>query len=110
MKVGEVDGDVSEVLLGKVCNFGDSPNLILRREFGIDGPEKNSPVVKETPFQGFLDSTEFQFSKGAVGRFLAALSWLYKHHSDDFSVIEEIKGRGRIYFSRSVEELKHLRV
>ena len=106
MKTIQIDEEVYEALLGKVRDFGDTPNLILRREFSIHGSEKVT-TPQESPFQEFLDSTEFRFAKGAVGRFLAILSWLYKQHGDTFAVVEGIRGRGRIYFSKNVQELKN---
>ena len=106
MKTIEIDDEVYEALLGRVRDFGDTPNLVLRRELNIHGSEMISPVVQASPLQVFLNSTEFRFAKGAVGRFLAILSWIYKNDADSFSVVEDIRGRGRIYFSKSVDELE----
>lgn len=106
MKTIEIDDEVYEVLLGRVRDFGDTPNLVLRRELNINGSGKMSPTTQASPLQEFLNSTEFRFAKGAVGRFLAILSWLYKNDADAFSVVEDIRGRGRIYFSKSVDELE----
>ncbi|MFD2256773.1 hypothetical protein ACFSSA_08810 [Luteolibacter algae] len=106
MKTIEIDDEVYEVLLGKVRDFGDTPNLVLRREFSLNGAGKVSAPTQESPLQDFLSLTEFRFAKGAVGRFLAILSWLYKQDANAFSVVEDVRGRGRIYFSKSVQELE----
>jgi negative modulator of initiation of replication len=106
VKTIEIDDEVYEALLGRVCDFGDTPNLVLRRELNIHGSEKTLPVAGASPLQEFLNSKDFKIAKGAVGRFLAILSWVYKNDADAFSVVEEIRGRGRIYFSKSVDELE----
>jgi negative modulator of initiation of replication len=106
VKTIEIDNDVYEALLGKVRDFGDTPNLVLRRELNIGGSGMPVTTSPETPLQEFLASTEFRFAKGAVGRFLAVLSWLYKKDAGTFAVVEDIRGRGRIYFSKSVQELE----
>ena len=106
VKTIDIDDDVYEALLGRVRDFGDTPNLVLRRELNLSGPGMPVTTSRDTPLQEFLASTEFRFAKGAVGRFLAVLSWLYKKDSAAFSVVEDIRGRGRIYFSKSVQELE----
>lgn len=99
MKTIEIDDDVYAVLLARVADFGETPNSVLRRELRLDGAVPTPAQGKASPLQDFLDSTEFLFSKGAVGRFLAILGWLYQKNRSSFSVVENIKGRGRIYFS-----------
>ncbi len=106
MKTIEIDDSVYGLLLAKFQDFGDTPNSILRKEFGLE-PSVNPSVTREnTSFQDFLVSTEFRFSKGVVGRFLKILSWAQKEKGEAFSVVENIKGRGRLYFSKDVDELK----
>lgn len=106
MKTIEIDNDVYEALLGKVRDFGDTPNLVLRRELNMNGSGTPAAAISQTPMQEFLNSTELRFAKGAVGRFLAVLSWLHKKDTGAFAVVEEIRGRGRIYFSKSIQELE----
>jgi negative modulator of initiation of replication len=106
VKTIEIDDDVYEALLGRIRDFGDTPNLVLRRELNLGGTGMPVTTSRETPLQEFLTSTEFRFAKGAVGRFLAVLSWLYKKDAAAFSIVGDIRGRGRIYFSKSVQELE----
>jgi negative modulator of initiation of replication len=106
MRSIEIDNEVYEALLSKVHEFGGTPNSVLRREFNIGGPGNTESIGKKPSLNVFLHSTEFKFSKGAVGRFLTILSWLYKQHSEEFPLVEGIRGRGRLYFSKSVEELE----
>jgi len=52
-----------------------------------------------------LNSDRFRYAKGVVGRFLVMLSWLHERHRDQFAVVVNIKGRGRLYFAKSPEPL-----
>jgi negative modulator of initiation of replication len=106
VKTIEIDEDVFGHLLKNVSDFGETPNSVLRRLLGVSGSNHGSSQAPANPVQSFLNSTEFRFSKGAVGRFLAILSWLYTKQTDQFKVVEAIRGRGRIYFSTSAEELE----
>lgn len=102
----EIDEEVFGILLKSVADFGDTPNAVLRRLLGINDPGAASETAPRLPIEDFISSTEFRFAKGAVGRFLAILSWLFRQHSDSFSVVERIRGRGRLYFSKSADELE----
>lgn len=93
------------VLLAKVADFGETPNSVLRRELLLNGAGPSPAQGKPSPLQELLDSSDYRFAKGAVGRFLAILGWLYKKHRDSFSAVENLKGRGRIYFSTSEADL-----
>lgn len=107
MKTIEIDDEVYSALLKNVQDFGDTPNSILRRMVGLQGTPKGGSAPRPgLPIESLLNSAEFRFSKGAVGRFLTILSWLYKQHSNRFSIVEGIRGRGRLYFSKSEKELE----
>lgn len=106
MKAIEVDDEVYEALLARVRDFGETPNLVLRREFRLNGSGEAAPAAQESPLEEFLNSSEFRFAKGVVGRFLAVLSWLYQQNTEEFGLVEGIRGRGRLYFSKDVEDLK----
>ena len=43
--------------------------------------------------------------RGAVGRFLLILGALYRVHPNNFSVVSDIRGRDRLYFSSNLNEL-----
>lgn len=106
MKTIEIDEAVYDALLAKILDFGDTPNQVLRRELGIGKEDAPEIDPEQSPLQKFLASTEFQFAKGAVGRFLLILSWLYKRDQSAFAAVEEIRGRGRIYFSKNLRDLE----
>lgn len=105
MKTIEIDDDVYTALLTRVADFGETPNSVLRRELQLDGAGPSIPQPNGSPLQELLDSPDYRFAKGAVGRFLAILSWLFHEHRDSFSNVENIRGRGRIYFSTNVDDL-----
>jgi negative modulator of initiation of replication len=106
VKTIEIDDEVFGALLKSVSDFGETPNSVLRRVLHINGVGTAPSSKAKLPIQEFVDSTEFRFAKGAVGRFLAVLSWLYARNTEAFTIVEGIRGRGRLYFSKSAEELE----
>ncbi|WP_426356894.1 replication initiation regulator SeqA [Pseudocolwellia sp. HL-MZ19] len=53
----------------------------------------------------YLNKEELAMQRGAVGRFLLILGALYRVHTNRFSVVSEIRGRDRLYFSDNLNEL-----
>ena len=53
----------------------------------------------------YINKEELATQRGAVGRFLLILAALYRVHSENFAVVSEIRGRDRLYFAKSKEEL-----
>ena len=53
----------------------------------------------------YINKEELAMQRGAVGRFLLILAALYRVHSDNFAVVSEIRGRDRLYFAKSKDEL-----
>jgi len=58
----------------------------------------------ETVFN-FINKEELAMQRGAVGRFLLILAALYRAHPKQFSVVNEISGRDRLYFANSESKL-----
>jgi negative modulator of initiation of replication len=106
VKTIEIDDEVFGDLLKNVSDFGETPNSVLRRLLRIGGAGAAPTCNAKLPIQDFVDSTEFRFAKGVVGRFLVVLSWLYAQNKEAFTVVEGIRGRERLYFSKSAEELE----
>jgi negative modulator of initiation of replication len=101
-----LDDDVFVSLQSHVVDFGETPNSVLRRILKLSGAGSNADISLKLPIQEFIASNEFRFAKGVVGRFLAVLSWLHRQDDEAFAVVEKIRGRGRLYFSKSVEDLE----
>ena len=53
----------------------------------------------------YLNKEELAMQRGAVGRFLLILGALYRVHPNTFSVVSDIRGRDRLYFSSNLNEL-----
>ena len=53
----------------------------------------------------YINKEELAMQRGAVGRFLLILAALYRVHNESFSVVSEIRGRDRLYFAKSKDEL-----
>jgi len=66
--------------------------------------EEPSADPNESVFN-YLNKEELAMQRGAVGRFLLILGALYRVHTQSFSVVSEIRGRDRLYFSSNLNEL-----
>ena len=73
--------------------------------------DKQTPAVvtpvkqKNANVFNILNKEELGMQKGVVGRFLFILSAFYRTHKTDFSAVLDIKGRDRVYFATSKEDL-----
>ncbi|WP_417670056.1 replication initiation negative regulator SeqA [Pseudoalteromonas tetraodonis] len=66
---------------------------------------KPSVNKKNANVFNILNKEELAMQKGVVGRFLFILSAFYRTHKTDFSAVLDIKGRDRVYFATSKEDL-----
>ena len=115
MKTINIEEDIHSHLLKNTVEFGESPSSVLRRLLGFEDSKKFAEEVQlgknlvgtdaPSEIEIHLKSLEFRYSKGAVGRFLSILGLVYKKHASVFQKVENIKGRGRLYFSRNVQVL-----
>ncbi|MDO6635985.1 replication initiation negative regulator SeqA [Pseudoalteromonas carrageenovora] len=72
----------------------------------VNAPDAVTPVKqKSANVFNILNKEELAMQKGVVGRFLFILSAFYRTHKTDFSAVLEIKGRDRVYFATSKEDL-----
>ena len=69
----------------------------------VEVPEHDKDI-RETVFN-YINKEELAMQRGAVGRFLLILAALYRGHSQQFSVVNDISGRDRLYFAKSEKEL-----
>lgn len=86
-------------------------SLPLQNEEIIESKETEVIVeeVVESPsienVLNYINKEELAMQRGAVGRFLLILAALYRVHNEGFSVVSEIRGRDRLYFAKSKDEL-----
>lgn len=106
MKTIQIDNEVYSGLLENVSDFGETPNSVLRRLLRLEGDARSEGSEKSPEISALLESMEFRLAKGVVGRFLLILSWLHQRNPNEFHLVENVKGRGRIYFAESAELLK----
>ena len=66
--------------------------------------ESNLPRTAESVFN-YINKEELATQRGVVGRFLLILSALHRVHGEQFSAVVEIRGRDRLYFARTENEL-----
>ncbi|MCM2680792.1 replication initiation negative regulator SeqA [Echinimonas agarilytica] len=131
MKIIEVDDDLYQFIASQTQHIGESASDILRRLLQVDKSnisesvtaaeptavqEPEAVIEEETPQQSIANITPIDAQqlpsaeilaaqKGAVGRFLLILSALHHQFSDNFNVVNDIRGRDRLYFATSKEQL-----
>lgn len=127
----EFIGESASSILRRLLAFGDedssSEELVVNTELTIDDAvnEPNDSVVnhslsenvnekfsesviiaeKDVSVFDFINKEELATQRGAVGRFLLILAALYRVHSEKFNSVCDIRGRDRLYFALSEEEL-----
>ena len=69
----------------------------------LNEPTSVTPIIEDV--LNYINKEELAMQRGAVGRFLLILAALYRVHSEGFSVVSEIRGRDRLYFAKSKDEL-----
>ncbi len=121
MKTIEVDEELYRYIARQTQHIGESASEILRRLLNmtpLNGDQSYLsayPETEESPVAGFvqtvelselLNSSELAAKESAIDRFMLILSSLYQANPDDFTNATEIKGRKRIYFARTEEELR----
>lgn len=92
----DLDQEILDYLKSQVRDFGESPSSVLRKLLGLQGPpipDATAPRIRTSP--------GVNHGSTAISRYLAILSDLYREYPDRFSRVDEVKGRKRIYFSRS---------
>jgi negative modulator of initiation of replication len=107
----EIDHDVYAFILQNTSEIGESASSILRRLLGLTSgaaaPSKTPLASHEkSELAMLLESSDFIYAKGVVGRFLVLLGWIYRRNPEGFAKVEGIKGRGRLYFAKKPEILK----
>ena len=107
LKPIDLDIDIHQYLLRNSSYYGEPASDILRRCLRLPGPVTEPAAVADhaSELDQFLRSPAFIYAKGAVGRFLAVLGWLYKKGPAEFHKVENIKGRGRLYFAKDAQTL-----
>lgn len=67
--------------------------------------ESDAIIASDVSVFDFINKEELATQRGAVGRFLLILAALYRVHSNQFNSVCDIRGRDRLYFALSEEEL-----
>jgi negative modulator of initiation of replication len=102
--------DVYNYILTQVAASNQTASSFLRQELRMpnaaSAPAPGPGSVKaSSDLEALLHSTRFLYARGVVGRFLLILSWLFNRHRENFALVENIRGRGRLYFATSPEPL-----
>ncbi|GLX83515.1 replication initiation negative regulator SeqA [Thalassotalea eurytherma] len=128
MKTIEIDDDLYQYILSNTQTIGESASSILTRLLELspedikDQPQETvenvAPVeqkaeteldetspINESVFN-YINKEELAHQRGAVGRFLLILAALYRVHQKQFNVVNDIRGRDRLYFALSEQELE----
>jgi len=128
MKHIEIDEELYQHLASKTQYIGESASSIIRRLLSLPVDESvlsnkrpeqvDSVLIQQNEEQlveqvtkapenvfNYINKEELATQRGAVGRFLLILSALHRVHSENFSSVIEIRGRDRLYFARTENEL-----
>lgn len=121
MKTIEVDEELYRNIARQTQHIGESASEILRRLLGMPPLQGDNgsicvapdtvalPVLECAPpteLSELLNSSELAGKESAIDRFMLILGSLYQANPDAFTNATEIKGRKRIYFARTEEELR----
>jgi negative modulator of initiation of replication len=98
MRVIKIENDIYDYLLKNTVEFGESESSVLRRLLGLSAAE--STGIEKSELLKLTASSEFLYAKGVVGKFLVILKWLHDRAGEKFSLVESVKGRGRLYFAK----------
>jgi len=97
----------------KNINIIESPSIAENIQ-KISSEDSATKIVAEEPSViiapsesvfNYINKEELAMQRGVVGRFLLLLSALHRVHPSNFSVVQDIRGKGRLYFATSEEEL-----
>lgn len=117
MKTVQLDDDVYAHLLSQVQVIGEDASSILRRllKIPVNSAKPKTVINHDEPLittkacgriDECIEHPHFQMEREAIGKFLFTLSWLHKMHGEEeFSKILAIRGRKRLYYAKSADEL-----
>ena len=115
MKTIEIDDELYQYIAGQTQKIGESASEILRRLLLGDAdaevvipaePVVAAPeVILNSNIFDLINKQDLQAESSVVGRFLFILSTLARAHKKQFDKVLDIKGRNRLYFGRTAEEL-----
>ena len=130
MKTIEIDEQLYQYLMSTTEYIGESASSILRRLLSLPANEiENERSSSHEVFSGdhdyqvetttpklsththsenvlnYINKEELTTQRGVVGRFLLILSALHRVHAEKFAVVKEIRGRDRLYFATSEQQL-----
>lgn len=121
MKTIEVDEDLYRFIASRTQHIGESASDILRRLLALTPvasatlSRTDSAVLPTVPVSGecqpealeqLLAQAGFAQKESAIDRFMLILWALYRLEPAAFTRATEIKGRKRVYFAKSDEELQ----
>lgn len=106
----DVDQDIYDHLLRNAKRIGEDASSILRRLLGLDGNSadgKAGNTTSDPALASFLRSPEMIARRSVTDRYLGLLGWLgSRHGANGFEEkLLAIRGRQRIYFARSRDEI-----
>jgi negative modulator of initiation of replication len=118
----EIDDEIYNFLLHQTNDFGESPSSVLARllepsKAGTCDGAKGTPVSVAKPpsaavpvangrISSFLNSATYLVRGNVVEKFLSILAWLQKDDPEKFEKVLLLRGRKRLYFAKTADELE----
>lgn len=133
MKNIEIDDELYQYIVKNTEQIGESASSILRRLLGFNTTKETLPVAtsletvdselnsrdevsvkkltritnKSVEYLfNYINKEDLSMQRSVVGQFLLILAALYRVHPNKFSLVTEIRGKGRLYFGKSADELE----
>jgi negative modulator of initiation of replication len=118
MPLLEIDEDVYQYLLSRAVRIGEGGSAILRRELGLPEPNNGggtqagggaegngSKPAEVKAVEELLVDPGFRTQRVVTKKYLRLLGLLAELHADEFELVLDIRGRQRLYFGRSQQEI-----
>jgi len=100
--------DVYDFILDGMAASNSNASGFLRQQLRMPtAPKPTTTAPTNAALDAVIASERFRYARGVVGKFLVLLSWLHEQHKSSFGVVENIRGRGRLYFAKSPEPLNN---
>lgn len=113
MKKIEIDDELYSYIASHTRHIGESASDILRRLLDLNPSRINAQAASQSVRKAggrrvfdIVTRADLAMQRSAVGRFLYVLGALHRCHPEAFVHVLDIRGRDRLYFGTSEQQLE----
>lgn len=109
MKTIEIDDDIYTYIAQNTKQIGETASEILRRLLNISHQTSTNAQDDKIPqheLESILEHPRLRSQGSAVNKLLFILGEIYRAKPDEFEAVLEIKGRDRLYFAKTRQEIE----